>query len=331
MEKSSPLNRRVVIGLLASLGFLWLSARNVEFDRAWGYIQTMNAAYLVPYTVLIAGEVLIRALKWQVLLAPVKRCSFWKLNSATLIGLMANNLLPARAGEFVRAYAGAKLENISYSMSFATVVLDRVMDGLTVSAIFLLVVLLQPLPDEIKAAGYAAAGIYIVALIVLVGLIVRQGDTLALISAVLRPFPVGLRQLALRATEMFVGGLAVFRSAPLFLAAILISFAIWVGYALSLYLIFLAFGLSLSFLHAFVVLLILTIVLTLPSSPGFVGAMEWAIVFGLQLSGIDESQSFAVAVVYHITQYLPVTLAGLIALWAERLSMTEIAHVAPEK
>lgn len=291
----------------------------------------MDAIYLIPYMALVVAEVLIRALKWQVLLLPIQRCSFWKLNSATVIGLMANNVLPARAGEFVRAYAGARLERIPYSMSFATVVLDRVLDGLTVSAIFLVVVLLQPLPDEIKGAGYSAAGIYVAALFVLLGLIVRQGDTIALLTAVIRPLPVRIRHVVLRAMEAFVGGLGVFRSAPLFGAATVISFLIWFGYALGLYLMFVAFGLSLSLLHAFVVLLILTIVLTLPSSPGFVGAMEWAIVFGLHLAGVDESQGFAIAVVYHVTQYVPITLAGFAYLWLERLSMSDIAHATPEK
>ena len=143
-EGTQPLNRQVWIGLVISFALLWLSARNVEFDRAWAHIQTINLIYLVPYALLVIGEVVIRVLKWQVLLRPVKACSFWKLNSATIIGLMANNVLPARAGEFVRAYAGARLESIPYSMAFATVVIDRVLDGLTVSAIFLLVVLVQP-------------------------------------------------------------------------------------------------------------------------------------------------------------------------------------------
>lgn len=321
------LNRHIWIGLILSLVLLWLAARDVEFGRAWYYIQTVNSVYLLPYMGLVAGEVLIRALKWQVLLQPMKRCSFWKLNSATLIGLMANNVLPARAGEFVRAYAGARLEGIPYSMALATVVIDRVLDGLTVSAIFILVVLLHPLPEEIKGAGYLAAAIYLAALAVLVGLIVRQSATTRLLTAALRPFPARLSQLVLRASQSFVAGLSIFKSGPLLLRATGISVGIWLGFGVSFYLMFLAFGVYLSLVQAFVVLLILTIAVTLPSSPGFLGAMEWAITFGLRLFGVDESQAFALAVVYHLTQYVPITLGGIIALWIERLTMAEIAHV----
>src|SRR5205807_59678 len=124
--------------------------------------------YLIPSVALVLVEVFLRALKWQILLLPLKRCSLWKLNSATLIGLMANNVLPARAGEFVRAYAGARLAGVPYSTSFATVVIDRVLDGLTVSALFIAVIIFQPLimteplPEWLNRAGYVAAGIYLV-------------------------------------------------------------------------------------------------------------------------------------------------------------------------
>jgi uncharacterized protein (TIRG00374 family) len=329
------LNLKVWVGIAISAGLLWLSARDVDFGRAWYHIQTINGIYLIPFLALIAAEVLIRSLKWQVLLQPVKRCSFWRLNAATLIGLMANNLLPARAGEFVRAYAGARIEAIPFSMAFATVVIDRVLDGLTVSAIFLVVLLLQPLPDEIRGAGALAALLYAGALIVLVGLIVRHAATRRLLTVILRPFPTRLSDFVLRALEGFVQGLAAFRRAELLVLATLISVVIWLGYALTLYVMFLAFAplhgksaeiVSLSPFHALVVLLILTIVLTLPSSPGFVGTMHWAIRSGLVFFGVDESQAFALALVYHITQYVPITVGGIVVLWLERMTVAEIAH-----
>jgi len=321
------LNLKLWLGLLISAVAFWYSAKDVNFGEAWRYVQSMNLWLLVPYSILIVVEVLIRAWKWQLLLVPIKHCSFIRLNAATLIGLFANNVLPARAGEFIRAYAGSRLESISYSTSFATVVLDRLLDGLTVSAIFVLALVLQPLPDEVKLAGYAAAIIYLGTLIVLVGLIVKQTATVRLLEAILRPFPLRLRDLGLRTLRSFVEGLGVFRDPGLLAGTTAISFLIWAGYALSLYIMFLAFNIDLTVAHAFVVLLILTILLTIPSSPGFFGVMEGAIVFGLGLYDVGPDQAFAVAIVYHVTQYLPITIAGLVAVWVSRLSVGELAHV----
>ena len=93
---------------------------------------------------------------------------------------------------------------------------------------------------------------------------------------------------------------------------------------------FLMFGIPLSLAQGFVILLILTIALTLPAAPGFVGLMEGGIVLGLDLFGVDKSLAFALAVVYHVLQYIPVTAGGLVALWLEGLTMSDITHAGPK-
>ena len=326
------MNWKLWIGVLFSGALLWFAVRDVEFSRVWANIQGINYVYLLPYLVLIAIEVVLRAWKWHVLLTPVKVPSFWKLNSATLIGLMANNVLPGRAGEFVRAYAGARLEKISFSACFATVVIDRVLDGLTVSAIFVLALFLQPtLPDQVKVPGYFAAGIYVVALAFLVVLLVQETLAFRLLAWALRFFPESVGHFVTRLVQSFVHGLGALKNGRLLGMSVFISVLIWLGYALTVFVMALAMDIQLTVFQAFVVLLIVTILLTLPSTPGFVGAMEFGIKSGLVLFGVDESRALAFALVYHVTQYVPITIAGFVALWLEGLSMHEISHVpAPD-
>jgi uncharacterized protein (TIRG00374 family) len=244
---------------------------------------------------------------------------------------MANNILPARAGEFVRAFVGARMERIPFSTSFATVVIDRVLDGLTVSAIFALAVVIQPLPDEIKGAGYLAAAVYAVALATLLLLILNEQLAIRVIAKVLSPLPDRFGAYVVDLARTFAGGLSALRTPRLLFSATGISVLIWLGYALSVYFMAWAFNIELTMMQSLVVLLIVTIALTLPSTPGFVGTMELALKWGLVLFGIDESRAFAFALVYHVTQYVPITVAGLIALWIERFSMRDIAHVpAPD-
>lgn len=321
------MHAKMWVGIVVSALLLWYSMRNVDFLRAWSAAQGMNLILLLPYLVVLAAEVLVRALRWQVLLQPTRECSFRNLSSATLIGLMANNVLPARAGEFVRAYVGARMEGLPFSTAFATVVIDRVFDGLTASAIFILAVLVYPLPELAKWAGYLAAAIYLGTLAFLIALIAREAATLQWVGTALRAFPHRFRSAATGWLSAFVRGLGVFRRPRLLTASVALSVVIWLGYGLSLYFMWLAFDIRLSVFDAFVVLLILTIGLTLPSTPGFVGAMEAAIVTGLAFFGVDQSQAFALAVVYHVTQYIPITVGGFVALWLERMTFTELAHV----
>ena len=323
------MNGKVWLGIAVSAVLLALAIRNVDLQQAWGYVQTIDSIYLIPSFLLIVFEIVIRTVKWQILLLPVKRCSFKKLLSATAIGIMANNVLPARAGEFVRAYAGARLATVPISTSLATIVIDRLLDGLTVSALFILVIIFQPLPDFLNRAGYVAAVIYLGTLAFLVGLIVRTDKTLRLATIVMGPLPSGLRERALRALTSFVEGLGVFRNALMLFAAIAISFAVWTAYALGFYVMFMMFGLPLSIGAGFVVLLTLTIMLTLPGAPGFIGLMEAGIVYGLDLFGVDRSLALALAVVYHFISYVPTTLAGLVGLWAEGLTLAEVSRSGP--
>jgi glycosyltransferase 2 family protein len=326
------LNWKLWVGVLISGALLWFAIRDVEFAKVWANIQGINYPYILPYLGLVVIEVVLRAWKWHVLLTPVKVPSFWKLNSATIIGLMANNVLPGRAGEFVRAYAGARLERISFSASFATVVIDRVLDGLTVSAIFVAALILQPsLPDAVKVPGYAAAGLYVVAIAFLVVLLVQETFAFRWLAWVLRAFPEGIGHYVTGLLQAFVHGLGALKNGRLLSMSIFISVLIWLGYALSVWVMALAMDIRtpegpLTVLQAFVVLLIVTILLTLPSTPGFVGAMEFGIKSGLVLFGVDENQALAFALVYHVTQYVPITIGGFVALWLEGLSMSEISH-----
>ena len=322
---------KIWLGVAVSAAALWLTLRDVDFATAWAAAQTLNPIWLVPYFLIVFAEVVIRGWRWQLLLAPVQRASLLGLTSATFIGLMANNVLPARAGEFLRAYAGARSEKIPFSTCFATVVIDRIFDGLTASAIFVGVILLFPLPDLWKVSGYAAAGIYIIALIALIGLIWQHDATLKLVGFLLRFLPHRFSARILGWLGAFVTGLGVFRSPLLLLGSSLLSIVIWFGYGLTLYFIWLAFDLHLPLSSAFVVLLMVTVGITLPSTPGFAGVMELAIVTGMnELFGVDRSTAFAVAVVYHVTQFVPITLAGFVALWLDRMTLADIRHVEEE-
>jgi uncharacterized protein (TIRG00374 family) len=322
------LNIRVIIGVAFSAGLLWYSMRNVDFVLAWTAMQQMKFVFLVPYMALVVGEVPLRAWRWQMLLAPTRATSLGRLTSASFIGLMANNILPARAGEFVRAFAGARLEGLPFSTVFATVVIDRVFDGLAASAIFLVVVFTIDFPPAAKVPGFAATGLYLGVLIVLVALLLKQALTLRLIAAVLRFFPRRLTTPILGWIAPFVSGLGVFRRPNLLGGSLALSLIIWLGYGLTLYLSVLSFDIHLSVLQCLALLLVLTLALTLPSTPGFVGVMQFGVTQGLAFYApeVNESQAFALAVVYNITQYVPITLAGFIALWRSDMGFGDITR-----
>jgi hypothetical protein len=133
--------------------FVYLAFRKVD-------LKELRAAFLgVDYPLIVLGACvglsgfLVRAFGWKHLLAPVGRLSGWRLFSPVAIGYMANNLLPARLGEFARAYVVGKREHVSKSSALATIIIERIFDGLTLLLILAVVSLFFPFPAWVKQGG----------------------------------------------------------------------------------------------------------------------------------------------------------------------------------
>lgn len=120
------------LGIGISVLFLFLAFRKVNLHELKKALESANYIYLIPAILLTILSLWIRAFRWQYILQPVREIRVSSLFSATMIGFMANNLLPVRLGEFVRAYTIGEKERISKSSSLATIVVERIFDGITI-------------------------------------------------------------------------------------------------------------------------------------------------------------------------------------------------------
>ena len=126
---------QTVIGLTVSLLLLYWALHDVSFSELWGYLRDANFGLLLLAIAMQTSLFLVRAARWKVFLKPaLERPSFYSRFASTCIGFMANNLLPARVGEFARAYALSRSQPISVSASFGSLVVERLFDGLTLVA-----------------------------------------------------------------------------------------------------------------------------------------------------------------------------------------------------
>src|SRR5579863_9989320 len=120
------LNKKLVwfgFAFMAAMFFLLL--RNIDWKDLWSAFAQFRAIWIIPSLAVYLLGYIIRGFRWEVLLSPIKKCNFQSLFPTLVIGFMANNLLPARAGEFVRAYLNGTKEKISRSASLATILLER--------------------------------------------------------------------------------------------------------------------------------------------------------------------------------------------------------------
>lgn len=319
-------NWKVWLGVAISLVFLALAFRGVQLNEAWHALSTANYWYILPALVAYFIGVWLRAWRWRILLRPVKDITANRLFPTVVIGYMANNVLPARLGEVVRAYILGAKEKVSKSATLATIIVERMFDGLALVGFMLVVLWLFPLgtgagADLLQSIVRVGAPLFLAALAAF--LVVASSRSLALrVSTIaLRVLPVGLRAKVTHILDAFLDGLAVLRSPKDVLAVFVLSVVIWLFEASMYYIIMLGFN----FTQPFYVLLLATAAANLftiaPSTPGYVGVFDFPVRATLTAYGVAESVAISYTLVLHAALWVPVTLLGVYFLWREGLSL----------
>lgn len=325
------MKKKLIIGAFVSLIFLYLAFRKVNYDELWLAMKGAQYWYIVPNVILVILSMWMRAYRWKFMVNPIKRLGMKSLFSSVMIGFMANNVLPARLGEFVRAYSLGTKEGVSRTATFATIVIERIFDGFALLFILWLALLLSPFPDWVKKASNLFLLINFATLAFLILLEVKRDLALKFFNFIFRLLPLGLSSKAGEITEKFIGGLKVFRNVPSLLWILAWSVLIWLVVGISNYFIFLAFDLHPPIQASFILLVIVSLGVMLPSSPGFVGTFQFFCVVSLATFGYDKNIALPFSILLHASQYFPVTLLGLYYLKKEHLSLKTLESDSLQK
>lgn len=320
--------RTKVVGFALTLVFLALVLWRVDVAEFAAALGSANYWYVGPATLCTLTGYMVRTLRWGVLLKPARRVALGNLFPVLMIGFMANNVLPARIGEFVRAYTLGSREGISKSLGLATIVLERLFDGIILVLFITLLSLFFPLPGWGNELAVMSAMVFACATIGLLFLLLKRELALQLLSKVVGPLPSRISSRAENVASLFIIGLHVLRGRGAVLATLSLSVVVWSLEALSYYLIMQGFSLGLSgteqVFATFFLLVVVNIGIMLPSAPGYVGTFQFFAVMALGAFGVAKEMALSVAVVSHAMQYVLVTSIGLICLWVHNLSIRQL-------
>jgi len=331
---------RLLLGMLLAAGLLALFFRGIDWNAL---SQALRGARAVP----LAGLVLVtlavysmRAWRWGDLLAPLGRVGYADLFSATMVGF-ASGLLVPRAGELLRPWLISRRHPISTSAGFATIILERLIDLITVLALFALYLFVLPTPaaqiegrlmDVIKLGG-AATGV--VALGLLAFLVALHSNAERVVGAVERLLARAPRWVAEplgRILKAFSEGLAVLRAPFPHLAKIAAqSLVIWLLIGLGFHLNHMAFDIDLPFQATFLLIAFLVVGVAIPT-PGMVGGFHAFYLIALsQVFGVDRTAAAAAGIAAHALTNLPILVFGLALLGREGLSLGRVAAVTRDE
>ena len=343
MALMGPRARRLLIGAVLAILLLAVFFRGLDWPGVVRAIRSADPLLLAGVVAMAVLTYLLRAWRWGYLLAPLARVPLMRLFSITNVGFATGLVIP-RAGEVVRPYLVARHHGLKTSAAFASIILERLFDLITVLALFAAYLYVLPLPAAqveppgatLKTAGAMAGAAALGVLGLLLWLTYRREPALALADRVFGWLPARLGGPLGRALHSFTDGLEVLRASPGHLAAIGVqSLLVWFAIALGIHLNNRAFGVHLPFHSTFFMIGFLTVGVAVPT-PGMAGGFHWMykvalLHFALATDPVTAAATAAAAALScHALSNLPVLVLGLVFLGREGLSLGGVSRLAEQ-
>ncbi len=318
------------LNLGISLFFLDFVFADISLAEVIKAIAGADYRMLLLSMLLVMLHMYFRTIRWQWLLKPLGQVKFWPAFRAFVIGITGNTVLPARAGEFLRAYVLGRSTGLSSTGIFATLVIERIFDGLTVLLVLLAVIGLGVHNERLQLIGLLGAVFYLGVMGGLIIFMVKRHWADALINKFL---PQQLAHKVVSLLDSFSEGLAILRNPRLLGMVTFWNILTWVCIPVSFWLALLAFdfGSPLPWQAPVLMLPAVALGLTVPGAPGGVGLFQAAVKLTLDLTFADlpRAANFEVVVgaaslLIHITQFAPEVIPGIFAFMYEGLSTREV-------
>lgn len=329
---------RVAVGGLLALLLLYFFFRGVDSRALGAALASAHPGWILGIVLSTLLTYLLRAWRWGAFLAPMRHVPVGRLLHVTVVSFMAGLFIP-RASEIVRPYLVSRSHGIKVSAGFATIVLERVVDLITVLALFFLYLYVLPLPERqraeplpfLKTAGLGAAAVAAVALAVLAAFHFQAERAMRLIDRVLSWLPARIAGPLGQMARSFSDGLVVLQAPLPHLAWIgAQSLLLWLSIGLGIFCTSEAFGVGLPFRSAFLILGFLTVGVSIPT-PGMVGGFHSAYRIALTEGfGADASVAAAAGLTLHAVTNLPVLIFGLGWLSREGLTLGKVQEITDE-
>lgn len=306
-------NLRLLVGVLISAVFIWMALRGLHLPDVWISLRTADYVWLIPSIAVYFLAVWARTWRWDYLLRPMKQIPLRRLFPVVVIGYMGNNVYPFRAGELLRAFVLRQQEDVSMSSSLATIVVERVFDGLVMLLFVFVALPFAPLPsDSIRLVVIVGSVVFLGALLVFFAVAAVPSRFMAVTEwFAARLLPERYRAPLLNFTQRFIVGLAALRSGRGLVMIFLTSVVIWLLETVKYWFVMHAFDFTASFFALMLMNGVVNLATTLPSAPGYIGTFDGPGIAVLTLYGVEPAIATAYTLTLHAALWLPITLLGI--------------------
>lgn len=321
-------NWQLWIGVAFSLGFLFLALRDVDLTETANALSRVNlpifGAAAASYMLTVAAK----AIRWRLLFTGRKTPSFDRALSALSIGIMVNAFLPARLGEVTRAYLMGEAESESKVYALGTVAVEKVTDLLFLLFALILLLSQMTLPEWLAGPARGTALTLAVLVPCLLLLAWQRDFVLRIVERASRFVPSTWQEWLVRQAHYGLDSLNVMRHPRLLIGLFGWSLIIWILSAFTNYLVFLALELAVPIWTSLLLLVVLHIGTSVPSSPGRIGVFQYLVILTLSIVAVDKNVALGYSVVLYLAIYAPMVLTGCYYLWREKITWQKLEEAA---
>jgi uncharacterized protein (TIRG00374 family) len=320
------------LGVVVSIVFLTLALRGLDFAGFWMTVRQANYWWLIPGVAVYFAAVWARTWRWHYMLRHVKVISLRRLFPVVVIGYMGNNVYPARAGEVLRSYILKRREGVPVSVSLATVVLERLFDGLVMLLFVFVTLPFAPLPAGYDVLVTTFSVIFLMALVIFLALAIRPARMSRVYAWLVdRVVPAGMRPRVHGLFDRFVEGLQSLRS-PRELALIFSSSTlIWLCETTKYWFVMQAFPFHVSFSVLMLMTAVVNLFTTLPSTPGYVGTFDAPGIAILTAYSVPKAVATGYTLVLHVALWLPITALGALFMLLDHVGWGDFGRAVEER
>ncbi|MDR1522355.1 MAG: flippase-like domain-containing protein [Endomicrobium sp.] len=320
---------KIMMGVVISLVLVYLTLRQIDFTRSLALIKSVNYWFLFPALIVYVSAYIFRAVRYCFILLPLKKTKILENFPYTVIGFFANNIVPLRLGEFIRAKITGQYLKISGSAALATIIIERLFDILMFILFFFLIFLFMPFPDIVEKSFYVLFAIGIFCFIVLYIIIIYEDNVIKLLSKI--AIPDKIKSFILKFFNKFASGLSILKRPTILLRVLISSIIVWLTESLTLVIIAHACGIKLSILGAIFTVIIIGVGSIVPTMPGYFGTYELMGVLSLSSLGIDKDLAFTCIAISHLLTLIGIFGLGFICIVKTNLSLADLFNFAKAK
>jgi uncharacterized protein (TIRG00374 family) len=244
------------------------------------------------------------------------------------IGLMVNAFLPARLGEFARAYLMGEAEADSKVYIFGTIILEKVADLLFLLLSLFILLLWMKMPEWLIGPARGTALALLIMMIGLMFLLWKKQLFLTILERIIRFLPLKKQDWLARQARYGLASLDLLRKPRLMVGLLSWSLIIWILSTLTNTLVFFALKLAMPIWISLLLLVVLQVGTAVPSSPGRIGVFQYLVILCLSLIALDKNVALGYSIALYLVVYISIALLGVWGLWREKISWSRISQSA---